>query len=143
VEMSGAIWLVAATGLTVTVIAALRALWPEHNASRLDVGPVSDHWLAEHRVGSNDGLSSQHVFKRHGWRRPSVVRRGTRLPLSDDYRRADPAKTTTASADSRHHFLRNRMLYRRSSTRFACSHVNRSDEQQHGEAAHMPGPRTS
>ena len=53
-QMSGAIWLVTAAGLTVTAIAALRALWPKHNARRLDVGPVSDHWLAEHRVTSND-----------------------------------------------------------------------------------------
>ena len=56
--MSGAIWLVVAAGLTVTAIAALRALWPKHDARPLDVGPVSDHWLAEHRVGSNDGVSS-------------------------------------------------------------------------------------
>ena len=54
---SGAIWLAAATGLTETAIAVLRALWPKHNARRLDVSPVSDHWLAEHRVGSNDGVS--------------------------------------------------------------------------------------
>jgi len=51
--MSGAIWLVTAAGLTVTAIATRRALWPKH-ARPLDVGPVSDHWLAEHRVTSND-----------------------------------------------------------------------------------------
>jgi hypothetical protein len=55
--MSGAISLAAATGLTATAIAILRALWPKHKARRLDVGPVSDHWLAEHRAGSNDGVS--------------------------------------------------------------------------------------
>jgi len=54
VHLSDAIWIVAAASLTVAMIAALRVLWPKHSARRLDVGPVSDHWLAEHRVGSND-----------------------------------------------------------------------------------------
>jgi hypothetical protein len=57
--MSGAIWLVAATGFTVTEIAAaLRACWPKYNAGRLNVARVSDHSPAEHRVGSNDDVSS-------------------------------------------------------------------------------------
>jgi hypothetical protein len=50
VRLSIAVWLIAAVGIA-SVLGIVRALRRKTSARRLDVGSVSDQWMAEHRVG--------------------------------------------------------------------------------------------
>ena len=52
----GAIWLAVVAGIT-TVAAIVRVVRTRTSASRLDVGAVSNQWVAEHRVGSENSAS--------------------------------------------------------------------------------------
>jgi len=54
--MSGAIWLAVAAGI-VTVVAVVRVLRTKTGARRLDIGSVSDPWVAKHRVRSGNDVS--------------------------------------------------------------------------------------
>jgi hypothetical protein len=53
-SMSGAIWLAATAGI-VSVSAIVRAFRTKTRARSLDLGSVSDQWVAAHRVGSGTG----------------------------------------------------------------------------------------
>ena len=49
-RMSVAVWLIAAVGIA-SVLGIVRLLRGKTSARRLDVGSVSDQWIAEHGVG--------------------------------------------------------------------------------------------
>jgi hypothetical protein len=54
--MSNAIWIAVAAGI-VTVVAIVRVLRAKITACRLDVGSVSNQWVAEHRVEPSHSIS--------------------------------------------------------------------------------------
>jgi hypothetical protein len=55
-RMSGAFWLVIGAGIA-TVFAIVRVYRAKRTARRLDVGSVSNQWVVEHRVGSDNGVN--------------------------------------------------------------------------------------
>jgi hypothetical protein len=56
VPMSNAIWIAVAAGI-VTAVATVRVLRAKTATSRLDVGSVSNQWVAEHRVEPGHSIS--------------------------------------------------------------------------------------
>jgi len=56
-QMSVVVWLTLAVGIA-TVLAIVRLLWAKSTARRLDVGSVSNHWVAEHSIGSGNDVGS-------------------------------------------------------------------------------------
>jgi hypothetical protein len=54
--MSGAIWFAVVAGIA-TVVAIVRVSRTRTSLRRLDGGAVSNRWVAEHRVGSDNSAS--------------------------------------------------------------------------------------
>jgi hypothetical protein len=55
-SMSRAIWFAVVAGIA-TVVATVRVIRTRISLRRLDIGAVSNQWVAEHRVGSDNSAS--------------------------------------------------------------------------------------